>query len=117
MPRVKTGTIRKAAHKKILNLTKGYRMTRNRLYKVAKEAVLHADEYAFFGRKLRKRDLRRLWTTRIKAALLNQESPVSYSRFINLLKIKNIKLNRKSLSELAASEATVFTKIFTFTKE
>lgn len=114
MSRVKNGVTRRAGHKKILGLAKGYRMTRNRLFKSANEAVLHAGEYAFMGRKLRKRDFRKLWTTRIKASLLSQESPMSYSKFINTLKIKNIRLNRKSLSDLAANNSNIFSELFKF---
>lgn len=114
MSRVKTGTTRRAGHKKVLTLTKGFRMTKNRLYKVAHEALLHAGEYSFVGRKLRKRDFRKLWTTRIQAALKLQENPISYSRFINVLKVKNILLNRKSLSLLASNYPTIFTNLFKF---
>ena len=78
--RVKTGPTRKRKHKKVLKRTKGFRMTKGRLYKVSKEADLHAGEYAFAGRKLRKRDLRRLWITRINAAL--SKSDISYNKFI-----------------------------------
>lgn len=117
MARVKTGYTRRAGHKKVLELTKGYRMTKNRLYKVAHEALLHAGEYAFAGRHLRKRDMRKLWTTRIQAALLAQEKPISYSRFVNILKIKNIQLNRKSLSDLAQNHPTIFSTLFKFTSD
>ncbi|AKM79185.1 MAG: Ribosomal protein L20, bacterial-type [Candidatus Beckwithbacteria bacterium GW2011_GWB1_47_15] len=104
--RVKTGTVRRARHKKILKQTKGYRMTRSRLYKVAKEATLHAGQYAYHGRKLRKRDFRRLWIQRINAALT--DSDLSYSRFISGLKKAKIDLNRKILAELAVSDPDTF---------
>jgi len=103
MSRVKRGVTSHQKHKKILELAKGYRMTKNRLYKVAKEAVLHAGEYAFAGRKHRKRQLRRLWITRINAALLPFD--LKYSRFIHLLKDKNILLDRKILSLVAQDES------------
>lgn len=115
MARTKTGTTRKARHNKILKANKGYRLTKSKLYKVAKEAYLHAGQYAFAGRKKRRRDIRRLWIVRLKAALLGQENPMSYSRFINLLKVKNILLNRKVLSELAIKSPKAFSSFFGFT--
>jgi len=114
MSRVKTGSERRFRHKKVLGLAKGYRMSKHRLYKVAHEAVLHAGEYAFFGRKRRKRDFRRLWQIRIKAGLLSQANPLSYSRFINSLKVKNVTLDRKILSQLASTKPDIFTKVFQF---
>ena len=115
--RIKTGKTKRATHKKILKLAKGYRMTRNRLYKVAKEAVLHAGDYAFAGRKRRKRDFRQLWIIRLKAALSQQPQPLSYSRFINLMKTKNCQLNRQSLSNLALKYPQVFTKLVNFCRQ
>ena len=107
--RVKRGFTRKRAHKKVLERTEGFRMTRHRLYKVAREADLHAGQYAFVGRKKRKRDMRRLWITRINGAL--KEFGISYSRFINLLKKEKIELDRKILADLAVSEPSVFKTI------
>jgi len=107
--RVKRGFTRKRAHKKVLERTKGFRMTRHRLYKVAREADLHAGQYAYAGRKKRKRDMRRLWITRINAAL--KEFGISYSRFINLLKKAKIEIDRKILADLAVSEPLVFKSI------
>jgi len=107
--RVKTGTIRRKRHQKVLKHTKGFRMTRGRLYKVSKEADLHAGQYAYAGRKLRKRDLRRLWITRINAALTLRE--LSYSKFINGLKKAKIELDRKILADLALSDPATFQKI------
>ncbi len=115
MPRVKTGTVRHASHKKVLLANKGYRMTKRRLYKAAKEAYLHAGQYAYIGRRLKKRDFRSTWITRINAALRNEESPVSYSKFIKLLGEKKVSLNRKSLSELAVRFPEVFSAVFKFT--
>ena len=112
--RVKTGYIRRRRHKKILKLTKGFRMTKSRLYKVAKEASLHAGQYAFHGRKRRKRDMRRLWIQRINAALT--DSGQTYSQFIKNLKVKKIDLNRKILAELAVNQSQVFKSIVQFTK-
>jgi len=107
--RVKAGSVRRKKHKKVLARTKGFRMTKGRLFRVSKEADLHAGQYAFIGRKLRKRDLRRVWITRINAAL--SESKISYSEFINQLKKKKIGLNRKILADLTISEPKVFEKI------
>ncbi len=107
--RVKTGTIRKAKHKKTLKATKGYRLTKSKLYKIAHEAQLHAGQYAYIGRKLKKRDFKKLWISRINAALRNHD--LSYSRFANLLKNTNIILNKKMLANLAVQEPKVFAQI------
>ena len=107
--RVKTGITRRKRHKKVLKRTKGFRMTKGRLYKVSKEADLHAGQYAFIGRKLRKRDMRRLWITRINAALTPLE--VSYSKFINGLKKAKIEIKRKILADLAISDPKTFEAI------
>lgn len=100
---------RRQRHNKILNLAKGYRMTKNRLYKVAHEAVVHAGQYAFNGRKLKKRDLRSLWIVRINAALAGLG--IKYSLFISALKKSQISLDRKILSELATNHPQVFKDI------
>jgi large subunit ribosomal protein L20 len=109
MARVKTGTTRRKRHKKVLKRTKGFRMTKGRLYKVSKEADLHAGQYAYAGRKLRKRDMRKLWITRINAALTPYE--ISYSQFINGLKKAKIELNRKILADIALSDPDTFKEI------
>jgi len=109
--RVKTGTVRHRKHHKILASTKGYRMSKNRLIKVAKEAALHAGQYAYHGRRLRKRDFRTLWIQRINAALTGTE--MKYSRFIKALKDKKITLDRKILAELAVNDPDTFKFIFT----
>lgn len=111
MSRSKTGVVRRRRHKKILKLAKGYRGTYSRLYKRAKEAVLHAGQYAYIGRKLRKRDMRRLWIIRLNAALRAIDEKLSYSRFINQLKKANINLNRKVLSEIAVNDPETFKAI------
>ena len=90
-------------------------MTRHRLYKVAHEAVLHAGQYAYTGRKLRKRDLRKLWIQRINAAV--RQHNVNYSQFIKLLKKSKINLNRKILAHLAIAKPKVFAEIVRKTKE
>ncbi len=114
MPRVKTGPSRKRSHKKVLKMAKGYRMTKSRLFKVAQEAVLHAGEYSFRGRKERKRQLRRLWIQRINASLKQYKEAPSYSKFINLLTKKEIKLNRKSLSEVSIHYPKAFKAVLDF---
>ena len=115
MPRVKTGTVRRASHKEILSANKGYRMAKHKLYKVAKEAYLHAGQYAYIGRRLRKRDFRTLWISRLAAALKGQENPLSYSKFIKVMSDKQVTLNRKSLSEMAIKFPEVFSAVFKFT--
>lgn len=108
MTRVKAGPASHARHKKVLKLTKGYRMTKNRLYKVAHEAMMHAGEYAFHGRRRKKRDFRSLWITRINAGLRLLDTRYTYSRFIADLDKSKIALNRKSLSQLAVSDPIAF---------
>ena len=106
MSRVKRGIASHAKHKRILEATKGYRMTRRRLIKVAKDSMWHAGEYAFAGRKLRKRDMRRLWITRINQQVRVMD--LNYSRFINALAKTDIKLDRKMLANLASNDPQVF---------
>lgn len=109
MARVKRGVTSHRRHKKILELTKGHRGGRSKLIQQARESLLHAGQYAFAHRKQRRRDLRRLWITRMSAAL-DQEG-IPYSKFIATLKAKNILLNRKILSEIAAHNILDFKKI------
>ena len=111
MSRVKAGPAKHARHKKVLSLTKGYRMTKNRLFKVAHEAMLHAGDYAFHGRKRRKRDFRSLWITRINAALRAISSDYSYSTFMAGMKKAGIALDRKVLSEIAVKDSKAFSEI------
>ncbi len=109
MVRIKGGVRTKAKHKKVLKLAKGFWMTRHKQFKKAKEAVLHAGEYAFMGRKLRKRDFRQLWIIRMNAALRNLGT--KYSVFIKKLKDNKIELDRKILSQLAVEQPEVFKKV------
>lgn len=109
MARVKRGRVSHAKHKKIFEMNKGYRMTKRRLIKVATEASLHAGNYAFAGRKQKKRDFRRLWITRISGALSNLDT--SYSQFIAGLKKANILLDRKILAELVSTDLETFKKV------
>jgi large subunit ribosomal protein L20 len=112
--RVKTGTVRRAAHKKVLKAAKGFWMTRHKRYKVAHEAVMHAGQYAFVGRRIRRRDMRQIWITRLNAAL--KPFNVRYSAFIKMLKNKNVELNRKTLSEIAIKDNASFKAIVDFLK-
>ncbi len=100
---------RRQRHNKVLRLAKGYRMTKNRLYKVAREATIHAGQYAFAGRHLRRRDLRSTWIVRLNAAL--RALGVTYSKFIPALKKANINLDRKVLSELATHQPETLKEI------
>ena len=111
MSRVKTGVTRRRRHKKVLQSTKGYRGANHRLYKRAHEAQLHAGQYAFIGRKLRKRDFRKLWIIRINAGLSQIDKAPKYSRFIHLLNQNKIALNRKMLAELAMNDFSTFSQI------
>jgi large subunit ribosomal protein L20 len=104
--RVKTGTTRRASHKKVLKAAKGFWMTRHKRYKVAHEAVMHAGQYAYNGRRVKKRDLRQLWIVRINAAL--KPFNVRYSAFIKMLKNNNIILDRKILADLAVNNPQTF---------
>lgn len=109
MSRVKRGVVTRQKHKKIFDLAKGYRGTRSRLIKTATEAVLHADAYAYHGRKRKKRDFRRLWIVRIGEAV--KEEGYSYNTFIKALKDKNIQLDRKILANLVSENRNAFTQI------
>lgn len=111
MSRTKTSIVRRKRHKKVLDLTKGFRGANNRLYKRAKEALLHAGQYAYIGRKLRKRDMRRLWIARISAGIKQVSESLNYSRFIKGMKTAKVELNRKMLSEIAVSDFDTFKEI------
>ena len=104
--RIKRGKTVKRKHKKILKLAKGYRGGRSKLYKQARQAVIHAGADAYRGRKEKKRTNRSLWIIRINAAL--QKHDISYSQFIAKLKNKNIELDRKILSQIALEEPQSF---------
>ncbi len=114
MPRVKGGPKRARKRKKILKLAKGYFGARSRLYRTAKEAVARALRYAYIGRKLRKRDFRRLWITRINAAA--RERGLSYSKLMGGLKKANIQLDRKVLANMAIFDPNSFDKIVEIAK-
>ncbi len=109
MARVKRGVTKRARHKKILAQNKGYRGTKSKLFRVAKEASLHAGDYAFAGRKQRKQQKRTLWISQINAALKMQG--VSYNAFIKNLKDAKIEIDRKILADLANEDAKTFSQI------
>lgn len=109
MVRVKGGITTRRKHKNVLKLAKGYWMTRGKQIKKAKEATLHAGEYAFAGRKRRKRDFRKLWIMRLNATV--RTAGLSYSKFVNLLKLKNIQLDRKVMAQMAVEYPKAFEKI------
>ncbi|MDP4010850.1 MAG: 50S ribosomal protein L20 [Candidatus Roizmanbacteria bacterium] len=106
MVRVKGGPAGRNKHKKVLKLAKGYWMSRSTQFKKAQEAVLHAGEYAFAGRKHRKRDMRSLWITRISAAL--KENGMKYSIFVHKLRERKFEIDRKVLAHLALDFPKVF---------
>lgn len=114
MARVKRGTVSKRKHKKVLELAKGYRGGRSKLIREAKSSVLHAGEYAFAGRKLRKRDMRKLWIVQLGNAVRNEG--LSYSRFMAALKGKSIQLDRKIMADLAINHPEEFQKVISEVK-
>src|SRR5438876_8158394 len=115
MPRAKRGNKRLERRKKILKLAKGYRGTKSKLYRSAKESVERGLNFAYTGRKLKKRDFRSLWIVRIGAAA--RENGLSYSQFMHGLKLADIKLDRKVLADLAVHEPSAFTEISGKVKE
>lgn len=109
MPRVKRGVAARARHKKVLQLTKGHRASKHKLYRRAHESMLKALSYAYAHRRERKGDMRRLWIVRINAAARLHD--ISYSRLMNGLKKANVALDRKMLAELAVSDAPAFSRL------
>lgn len=109
MARVKKAVNAKKKHRKILKSAKGYFGAKSKLYRPANQAVMKSLQYAYVGRKLRKRDFRQLWITRINAAA--RMNGMSYSTFINGLKKANIEVNRKMLSEMAIHDAQGFAQL------
>ncbi|MFU8876907.1 MAG: 50S ribosomal protein L20 [Wenzhouxiangellaceae bacterium] len=106
MARVKRGVIARRRHRKVLSRAKGYYGARRKVYRVAKQAVIKAGQYAYRDRRQRKRDFRSLWIQRINAAA--REHGLSYSRFINGLKKAEIEIDRKMLAELAVNDKVAF---------
>ena len=115
MSRVKRGVTARARHKKILALAKGFRGRRKNVYRVAKQAVMKAGQYAYRDRRNKKRDLRSLWITRINNA--SRELGVSYSQLIAGMKKNNINLDRKVLADLAVNNPEAFKAIVNTVKE
>ena len=109
MPRVKRGVTARARHKKVLTKAKGFRGRRGNAYRVAKEAVMKAGQYAYRDRRNRKRDIRALWITRINAAV--RELGMSYSVFMAGMKKARIEIDRKVLADLAVLDKPAFAKI------
>ncbi|MGH8558418.1 MAG: 50S ribosomal protein L20 [Methylococcales bacterium] len=112
MPRVKRGVTAKARHKKVLAQAKGYSGARSRVFRVAKQAVIKAGQYAYRDRKQRKRQFRQLWITRINAAA--RECGLSYSRFMDGLKKASIEIDRKVLADLAVQDKQAFAELARF---
>ena len=115
MARVKGSNIHKNRRKKILKLAKGYFGSKHKLYKTAKEQVMHSLKYAYRDRKQNKREMRKLWITRINAACRMNE--ISYSKFISGLNKAGIEINRKMLSEIAIDDAKAFTNLVNVAKD
>lgn len=109
MARIKGAVATRKRRKKVLKLAKGYYGAKSKHFKMAKQAVMKSGNYAYVGRKQKKRDFRRLWITRISAAC--RMNGVSYSVFMNGIKKSGVNLNRKMLSEIAISDPAAFTKL------
>ena len=115
MTRVKNSVTTRARHKKVLKAAKGYFGSKHRLYKTAKEQLMHSGQYAFRDRRQKKRDFRKLWITRINAAC--RENEISYSRFIEGLNKAGVEVNRKMLSEIAIDNPKAFTELVNTAKK
>ena len=109
MPRVKRGVTARARHKKVLTLAKGFRGRRNAVYRIAKEAVMKAGQYAYRDRRVKKREFRALWIARINAGA--RQFGLSYSAFMNGLKKSAIEIDRKVLADLAVADKAAFAKL------
>jgi large subunit ribosomal protein L20 len=109
MPRVKRGVTARARHKKVFKQTKGFRGRRKNVYRVAKQALMKAGQYAYRDRRVKKREFRSLWIARINAAV--RELGMSYSTFMAGLKRANIEIDRKVLADLAVSDKAAFNQI------
>jgi large subunit ribosomal protein L20 len=114
MARVKGGVHAKKSHKAVLDRAKGFRGARSRRFKVAKEAVYHADRYAYRDRRQRKGDFRKLWIARINAAA--RQEGLSYSRLMHGLKLAGIEVDRKNLADLAVNDSAAFGALVTAAK-
>ena len=114
MARVKRGVHAKKHHREVLERAKGFRGARSRRFKVAKEAVMHADRYAYRDRRARKGDFRRLWITRINAAA--RLEGVSYNQLVHGLKLAEVDLDRKVLADLAVRDRAAFAEVVAVAK-
>ena len=115
MARVKRGVHAKKSHKAVLERAKGYRGARSRRFKVAKEAVMHAERYAYRDRRKRKGDFRKLWIARINAAA--RQEGLSYSRLVHGLRLAEIEVDRKILADLAVREPEAFAAVVAAAKD
>lgn len=115
MPRVKRGVIRHKRHKKILKMAKGYRGSKSKLYKVARQQVLKSGNYAYAHRKLKKREFRKLWIARINAAA--RENGTTYSRMMHGLKVAGVDIDRKLLADLAVNDPQGFKELAEISKQ
>ena len=109
MARVKTAKITRKKHKKVLKMAKGYYGAKSIRFRMAKQAVMKSGQYAFVGRKLKKRDFRRLWIARINAAA--RANGTNYSSLVNGLKKAQININRKMLAEMAVNDPVAFAEL------
>lgn len=114
MPRIKRSVNALKKRRKLFKLSKGYFGARSKLYRSAKPAVMRALRYAYVGRRLRRRDFRKLWITRINAAA--RMNDISYSRLINGLKLAGVEVNRKMLAELAVNDMPAFAEFVNIAK-
>lgn len=115
MARVKGAMMTRKRRKKVLKLAKGYYGAKSKLFRVAKEAVMKSGQYAYIGRKQKKRNFRSLWITRISAAC--KMNGMNYSTFMHGLKTAGIEINRKMLAEMAINDAVAFTQLTKIAKE
>jgi large subunit ribosomal protein L20 len=115
MARVKKALNARKKHKKILKLAKGYYGAKSKQFRAANQAVMKSLAYAYTGRKLRKRDFRKLWITRINAAA--RANGISYSRFINGLRLAGVAIDRKILADMAVNDAAAFAQLVGVAKE
>lgn len=115
MARVKSGMVTRRRHKKILKLARGYRGSKHRLFRTAKQQVMKSLMYAYRDRRVRKRDFRRLWIQRINAA--SRSYGISYNKFMYGLKLAGVEVNRKMLADLAVADNSAFKQLVDVARE
>ncbi|MFD1676991.1 50S ribosomal protein L20 [Alicyclobacillus fodiniaquatilis] len=115
MARVKSGMVTRRRHKKILKLARGYRGSKHRLFRTAKQQVMKSYMYAYRDRRVRKRDFRRLWIQRINAAA--RSNGISYNKFMYGLKLAGVEVNRKMLADLAVADGSAFKQLVDVARE